>query len=747
MVEFSGSVFVRYQLEGEISRGGMGVIHRAFHSDTGRVVALKLQLNTTDFEPLVRFKREIQALTQLTHPNVVKILDYGEVNEVPFYAMELIDGQDFGAWIEQSRVQSGQIPDWRDVIHIVLGVARALDHCHERDLLHRDVKPKNIVIESGSRHPILVDFGLVRVPRGDVSVTLTQQGQMLGTLPYMSPEQFESVGADSINAATDIWGLGATLFYGLTGQRPFPGDDPMTIMRNILDGPPKALLKKEASQVPAPIRRLCLQCLIRDQSQRPSLSEFIDVLESSLAEPVPQDNKVFIALSFIAVLTVLTLLIFVFIEAEPKGSVSEPTAKKVNSKSKTEYGPIAIKLKSEGSQYYFSDQRLKGFVEAKGGIREFRVAKKRIELGGDGSFNVSLKGLSGQVDLYAVSLGGREVEQRVRVLDWSELIRGLHDIDNWKKLSSRQQEILARRIEAETKGRFQFLELQNYSVNVIEHRIATFAHKKTGLKFQLLPGGSFEMGVKKADEARIFKVLKAMTETSGGTVKRGLWIDKVYPNHKARTRPFFMGTHEVSFEIYKNHAQGKGSLLDLLNERAARNTRLPAHSISWKQATEWLQLIGEGLRLPSEVEWEYACRAGSKTLFFWGEAEVSPALSNYKLTKRRRGGLEGVYKAEQRKNAFGLVHISGNVAEWVGDRGWYLYSELRRGEIRDSNYYATPAQPEWRILRGGSVSDGLHLHFSAARKAAYSKKRRREDTQLIGFRAACSLPELFLKPE
>ena len=246
----------RYEIQGELGSGAMGIVYRAQDPRLGRPVALKTTNAEVAGNPdlLKRFYREAQAAAKLTHPNIVTIYEIDEANGVPFIAMEFLEG----ASIQKIIADRSDIPILKKV-QIVIDTCKGLDYAHQHGIVHRDVKPGNIVLLSNGQVKI-VDFGIARV---GVS-SMTRTGVVLGTVMYMSPEQVQG---QMVDARSDIFSLGVVLYELLTYQTPFPGDDVPSILYKILNEPPEAITKY-ISQCPAPLEQIVQRALAKDREER-----------------------------------------------------------------------------------------------------------------------------------------------------------------------------------------------------------------------------------------------------------------------------------------------------------------------------------------------------------------------------------------------------------------------------------------------------------------------------------------------
>jgi predicted Ser/Thr protein kinase len=264
-----GLLFGGYELFEKLGQGGMGVVYRARQRSANRIVALKLiradRLHDLPADRrqqwLTRFQTEAQAAARIEHDHVVAVYEVGEIDGTPFYSMRYVPGQSLADILRAGPVTSAQAAGYLEP------VARGVHCAHEQGILHRDLKPANILVDAGGR-PYVTDFGLAKCLEAVQEMTRT--GDLVGTPPYMSPEQARD--SANVTAACDVYSLGATLYALLTGRPPFQA---ATV---------RETLEQVRSQEPVPVRRLqptcprdletiCLKCLQKEIDRRYSSAE------------------------------------------------------------------------------------------------------------------------------------------------------------------------------------------------------------------------------------------------------------------------------------------------------------------------------------------------------------------------------------------------------------------------------------------------------------------------------------------
>jgi len=275
---FEGQSIGRYHIIEKLGEGGMAVVYKAYDTHLECEVAVKV-IRTENILPsalektLQRFDREAKSVAKLNHPNIVSVTDYGNHEGMPYLVMPYIPGGTLkGLLDKKGRMQ------WQRAVELILPIADALDYAHNRHIIHRDVKPSNILLTQTGQ-PMLSDFGVAKVVDTDDSAELTGTMVTIGTPEYMAPEQ---VNSKHVDARVDIYALGIVLYEMVTGRRPFTADTPMAVMimhsRDPLPRPTSFV-----PDLPAQLEYIFYKVLAKDPQERyGSMAEFKSALEGML---------------------------------------------------------------------------------------------------------------------------------------------------------------------------------------------------------------------------------------------------------------------------------------------------------------------------------------------------------------------------------------------------------------------------------------------------------------------------------
>jgi len=272
-----------YVIQEHIGDGGMGRVYKARNRQTGDIVALKL-LNpqaASDESAVRRFQREIETASRLKHPNIVATLGSGEQNGQQFLVMEFVDGHDLATLVRDT----AELPV-QTAVDCILRSAKGLAYSHAEQIVHRDIKPSNLLLSHSGEIRVL-DMGLARISTssepGDLAQTqITRTGSIMGTVDFMAPEQ--ALNPKTADGRADIYSLGCTLFFLLTGKKPFTGSTVMEVLVAHRENPIPSLISVR-KDIPESLEAVYRKMVAKDPADRyQSMREVVTALESCLAE-------------------------------------------------------------------------------------------------------------------------------------------------------------------------------------------------------------------------------------------------------------------------------------------------------------------------------------------------------------------------------------------------------------------------------------------------------------------------------
>jgi len=265
----------RYRFDKELGRGGMATVLLAHEQASGRAVALKvLNPELAKTVGADRFKREIRVAGSLDHPNILGVLDSGEVGDLLWFTMPFVEGENL-----QDLMQREQQLTTDRALQITRAVGSALAHAHEKGVVHRDIKPDNILLEGEEVR--VADFGVARAV-SEMHEKLTATGMIVGTPVYMSPEQ--AAGEKEIDGRADQYALASVLYEMVSGEPPFKGPTPAATLMRRFAGPPRPL--RPVIDVPEAVEAAIMRALDKDPAARfATVGEFLDALEGKAVSP------------------------------------------------------------------------------------------------------------------------------------------------------------------------------------------------------------------------------------------------------------------------------------------------------------------------------------------------------------------------------------------------------------------------------------------------------------------------------
>jgi formylglycine-generating enzyme required for sulfatase activity len=701
-----------YEILGACGHGGMGVVYQARQLAANRLVALKMIRAFEHASPTdrLRFQIETEAVARLQHPHIAQLYEAGEVQGQPYFSLEFCDG---GTLTEQLKKQR---PTPREAATLVETLARAMHFAHLRGVVHRDLKPGNVLLTGAERVAKITDFGLAK--RIDAEARqVSRSGTIMGTASYMAPEQAAGKVRDT-GPAADVYALGALLYECLTGRPPFEGPHDVVLLSVLNDEPVPP--SRRGVKVPADLETICLKSLRKEPAQRyASAEELADDLrrfqarEPIRARPVGAVERTWkwakrrptlAALLGVVLLALvgLTALFAVALDREQKAQQEADKAKKAR-----DFLASIFDLTEQDRQGSFSPFQLLDRAEQRIPI-EFAdhselqadllatLEEARSALGMPAAMVLEV---SGGVELRPRKGAAKQAVPNVLLFlgDRLSLPAGAHV--RLVVLADLHQEWLAPAREA-TVGRKGCVPAE--AVGRRSHDVMlTFVH---------LPKGTFYMGGGGGKAGKKTEITEDF-EIAVYTVTQGQW-------------QAVMGNNPSAFS---GQGANQGSVSGISDEELKL---FPVEMVSWDDAEEFIKKLNEKergggyvYRLPTEAEWEFACRGGATSeeecSFHYYFARPSNDLSS---DQANFNGNYPVGHAANKKylgrptrvgsyppNKLGLCDMHGNVAQWTS-------SSLGPG----------------RVFRGGNWSYG-----GAACQAAYRLGAAPAGRSLdLGFRLA-----------
>ena len=689
-----------YEIFRILGQGAVGIVFKAFDEKLHRHVAVKVmspQLAATS-PPRKRFLREARSVAAIKHENIVQVHSVEE-QPLPYLVMEYIDGQTL-----QQKLDGAGPLDVPEILHLGRQMAAGLAAAHDKGLIHRDIKPGNILLEAGAEQKVkITDFGLARAAD---DATMTRTGTIAGTPMYMAPEQ--AMGQE-LDHRADLFSLGSVLYQMACGRPPFRGPNAIAVLKRVVD------------EQPRPIRDVL-----------PDAPEWLCKIIEKLHAKTPNER-------YQSAKEVADLLALCQNELQVNGKVAcvavPSPAGRASSRQLTPTTaiPDAVVPKVE---------RASATLTSRGPL--LFVATTFILIVGFALFE-----LTGISNFFRSRAGNSHA---VAILKDGEIIAKVDDTKGVAEMVSAKPPAESRSTHVPP------LAIAPFDAEKARaHQEAWAKHlgvpieftNSIGMKFRLIPPGEFTMGMTK-EEAEALAALNPNDEHWTRTMLSSS------PANKVRlTQAYYLGTSEVTQEQYEkvvgvnpSHFSASGEGKELVKDEDTRQH--PVERVSYIDAAEFCihlskqeqlkpvyfsgnnvvtLLSGDGYRLPTEAEWEYACRAGTNTSWFTGERESS--LLNVAWWGGNAGGRThsvGQLKA----NPFGLYDVTGNVWEWCQD--WYdpeLYSKRGQNITEEPQ---GPAEGSDRVLRGGSwVSDAARCR--SALRLGLDPSLRTFD---FGFRLALS---------
>jgi len=620
------------RLERFLGRGGMGTVYYAIQVDLDRPVAFKIlspQL-VSDPRQVAQFFREAKALAKVEHPNIVPIYNAAKEEEVHFLVMKLVEGGSLDGVIKSD----GPKLPFEQATKYIEQAARGLLEAHLKGITHRDVKPENILVD-GDRI-MVTDFGLARM-EGDSGLSFAE-GRIVGTPYYMSPEQIDGRDCDG---RTDIYALGATYYYMLTGVRPFVADTPVEILLKHVNEDLVPPIKR-APDIPESISKIIEKMLVKDRDRRyATLREFLRDLEQAVKG---QEVKVDVQAGEKSI-------------AIDQASIFEGAGTGSIKGSALAAAPTPVAMAEKPRSFYYAlaglgASTLVALLLGAGPIREIAASGAEIA-------PREIEAERALATLDAESEHSREGVTRLRKLAKD------HPETAAAKQALEKAEALVKTLAEEAEKRL----AEAIDLAAADRKAGKFAAALERLRAVKVDPEHAEMPLAKAIPREIAAAVDELASTRGQAyVPAGAFVFGENDFQKKFELPaFYVDLRETSNREWLPFVQGGGRApTGWVDGKPVPGTEdLPVTGIAVRDALEFVRTrAGARKRLPNIYEWEKAARGVDGRKFPWGET------FDLTLANQRESGPGKLEPADARgrergAGPFGCVHMSGNAAEWA----------------------------------------------------------------------------------
>lgn len=675
-------IYNRYKILARLGQGGMGEVWKATDQQLGDEVVIKMPLSNSDSTLLKRFGIEAQMMRKhsIGNPNILDIQGVGDVDGTPYYVMRFLPG---GSLEDRCPLVDSDNPEFKvEAFEWLISIGKALDYLHGHGVLHRDVKPANILFnQSGDGY--LADFGIAKNPTEVTSFSqaATATGTSPGTFAYMAPEVLNPEPDMPATGAVDQYALGVTLYETIAGKRPYAATNVIKLYHQTQQG--CTPLKESLPNIPLTASKAVVRALAPDPQDRfHSCREFAETFLAGLS-----------------------------------GKIAIPAAPPVASPSEAETGmvsvggtgeshvvggtPVVRSGQSSGSKgdSLFNDNRGRVVPKKPAGLPASGTSKAPALIGG-GALLLAL--IAGGLFLSGAFSG--ETNQPQEVSPGSSLAATVSDGSEAKEDfsgGSDAKDDFSEGSEAKEVADLAASKLTApFGRSEIDTALSSLKRTKglepeiknyLGMKFRLIPAGEFIMGSPEDEPDRADDEIQHRVEIS---------------------REFYLGVTEVTQGQWK---ELMGTEPWKSEDFVKEGENYPAVYVSWEDALEFCEKLSkrEGVeyRLPSEAEWEYACRGGSNWKYHFGNTSTDLGKYAWHDVNADDVGEEYAHEVGQKlANGFGLHDMHGNVWEWCGD----CYGEDYY-KVSPSRDPAGPEDDASRVLRGGGWSDTARLCRSAFR--------------------------------
>ena len=690
-----GQSLGRYHILEQLGEGGMAIVYKAYDTLLEREVAVKI-IRKGAFPPdhlgriLKRFEREAMALARLSHPNIMKVLDYGEREGSPYLVMEYVRGGTL-------KQKMGKPIPWKESIQLLLPVAEALDYAHSQNMIHRDVKPANILLTKRGL-PMLTDFGIAKVLDLEETLDLTGTSAAMGTPEYMAPEQAT---AKFVDHRADIYSLGVVFYEMVAGRKPFIANTPLAVLiKHATESLPRAT--QFAPNLPDSVEKVLLRALAKQpdngyQDMKELASVFKGLLDGKVSdEKVDRDAEVRVVREKAeneaaekARLEVQEQLRRKDAKEKVEREAAEKIAREKIETAKTE--KVRLEAEEQARQKPVKEKAEREATEKADRTRLEREAVKKIarekeELETAKKVAVEriqrdqfrfkrelfLSNLRKQLNLYSLSFRVYIFPALLALIAIAGVFyirdSSFNNIPTPTQLPESNFTLAPQINQVSTEAFFPSSTPTITPISIITPTpLPMEITDDKGVSLVLVPAGEFTMGSNSAA-----------------------------PIHPVYLDAFYMDKYEVTNALYKKCVSaGECSPPREVNSYTIKNyypdfSNHPVINVTWDMAKNYCSW--RNARLPSEAEWEKAARGTDSRIYPWGN-EIDCSYANYYIC---RGSANVVGSYESGKSPYGIYDLAGNVEEWVQD--WY-----------SSTYYnisptSNPTGPELgdrRVIRGG----------------------------------------------
>jgi formylglycine-generating enzyme required for sulfatase activity len=669
-----------YHILSLLGKGGMGEVYLAEQLRVGRRrVALKVLSRACSEDPEIvkRFENEAASSGRIHHRNVVMIFESRATDDGQLYvAMEYVDGKTLRDEISER----GTLP-LAEVVEITKQICAGMNAAHRLGIVHRDIKPDNIMLtrdDDGERIAKVLDFGIARLSEPGTAQSRTASGIVMGTPYYMSPEQALGSTGDKIDARSDIYSLGMVVYQMLTGRVAFESDSWMSVMYKHIHEPPLAPreLRPELGWYEE-FEQTVLKALEKDRDKRPqTVVDFAGELETTYRRAIAANPEKTLSAAYDATIAGV---------APPFASTASAAAVRLQT-------VAPVEPATSVSPHATAATAAPGFWN-----RRNTMAVVCLLIVAAIIVVYFLRSMPATAPRETVAPGVATAPVAKPIPPMQTFAFDVQTLNRTGHLE------MTRRASA-----------QYFSENLSD---------ELSIEMIGIPAGSFKIGTPE-------------TQREGEPDER--------PQRHISVPRFFMSRYEITIAQWRAVARMPRVSRDLdANPSAFKgDSKLPVQNVSWIEAVEFCERLsratGRQYRLPTEAEWEYACRAGTQTPFNLGET-ITPELVNYDGNYPFADAPKGLMRRQpipvgstSAPNAFGLQNMHGNVAEWCSD----VWHESYIGAPSDASSWEDGGDVNMRVLRGGSWYDGGNNCRSASRVKDPADARM----PFIGFRIVMATP-------